>query len=71
MKIFKPVIHSIEINEYIDTEIAVSPYEFIWAEHKLTQLGLDFEEHNLMEIQATPEHLICWLVLLRRGLKKD
>lgn len=71
MKIQKPVIHSLEINEYIDTNVDVSPYEFKWAERVVLELGFDFDEHNLIELIATPEHLICWIVLLRRSIKNS
>jgi hypothetical protein len=70
MKNFKPIIHSIEINEYINVEIDVTPYEFRWAQSLVEELGYDFEEHNLIEITATPEHLMSWLILNRRKVKK-
>ena len=71
MKNLKPIIHPIEINEYINVEIDVTPYEFRWAEKMIAELGFDFEEHHLIEISATPEHLISWLVLLRRSANKS
>ena len=71
MKNLKPIIHTIEINEYINVEIDVTPYEFRWAEKMIDEVGFDFEEHNLIEITATPEHLISWLVILRRRALKS
>jgi len=70
MKNFKPNIHSIEINEYVNVEIDVTTYEFRWAQSLVEDLGFDFDEHNLIEITATPEHLMSWLILNRRKVKK-
>lgn len=71
MKYLKQSVHSIEINEYINVEIEVTPYEFRWAQSRLEELGFDFEEHSLIEITASPEHLMSWLILNRRKAKKD
>lgn len=70
MKIQKPVLHSIDLNEYINPTIEITPYEFKWAEKIVNELGFDFDEHTLLELYATPQDFMNWLIEIRRQIKR-